>query len=148
MSYVTVTVINPSGWGLDDLYIGIPEPASLALLGLALVTLASATPTGAADPKPATNDFIVRAPASEIDAIADAVEQRRQASEQQEAELMEGAQEEEAAIAGCSGIRIYSAVAYDVGGQTFTISYAAGSGSNERSGCPTPRSMMSSDRLS
>jgi hypothetical protein len=40
ISYVTVTVINPSGWGLDDLYIGIPEPASLALLGLGAALLA------------------------------------------------------------------------------------------------------------
>lgn len=34
IAYVTITAIDPAGWGLDDLYVGVPEPAGLALLGL------------------------------------------------------------------------------------------------------------------
>ena len=43
---------------------------SKLIAAFALVVLAAAMPTGAADPKPATNDFIIRAPAAAIDGIA------------------------------------------------------------------------------
>lgn len=54
----------------------------------------------------------------EIDRIADAVEQRRLEAAAPPEEAGEDLEQEQP-IASCRGIRIYSAVAYDVGGQTF-----------------------------
>jgi hypothetical protein len=54
----------------------------------------------------------------DIDRIADAVEQRRLDAEPEEIPFEDDLQEEQP-ISSCRGIRIYSAVAYDVGGQTY-----------------------------